>query len=217
MAAPVLERRWTHAEYLALELASNERHAFHEGEVYAMAGGTPAHALLGTNATRALGLALADKPCVATNSDQRIYLSSEHTVYADAVVVCPPLARTPADRDAITNPTLLLEVTSPTSATWDRDGKFALYRALPSLQHYVVVAHEAWQVDHFRRLPDGSWRMTSHGPGESLDLDALGVTLAVDDLYAKVEAFGGPTSDARPRPVSYPGPNPSRVVSPDGA
>jgi hypothetical protein len=106
-------------------------------------------------------------------------------------------------------------VTSPTSAIWDRDGKFALYRTLPSLQHYVVVAHEAWQVDHFRRLPDGSWRMTSHGPGESLDLDALGITLAVNDLYAKVEAFGGPTPNARPRPVSYPGPNPSRVVSPD--
>ncbi len=77
-------------------------------------------------------------------------------------------------------------------------GKFALYRGLAALQHYVRVAHDAWQVDHFRRLTDGSWRMTRHGPGDRLDLDALGVTLAVDDLYDKVEAFGGPARTARP-------------------
>ena len=71
-------------------------------------------------------------------------------------------------------------------------------RGLASLQHCVLVAHDAWQVDHFRRLPDGSWRMKRHGPGERLDLDALGVTLAVDDLYDKVEAFGGPARTARP-------------------
>lgn len=198
MAGPAPSRRMSYADYLDHEAEASERHAFHDGELFAMAGGTPAHALLGTNATRALATALVSHPCTATNSDQRIYLGDDGAAYADAVVVCPPLARPPEDPHAITNPTLLLEVTSPTTSGWDRDGKFALYRGLASLQHYVLVAHDAWQVDHFRRLPDGSWRMTRHGPGERLDLDALGVTLAVDDLYDKVEAFGGPARDARP-------------------
>jgi Uma2 family endonuclease len=206
MAAPALTPRVTYAAYLAFERAADARHAFHDGEIYAMAGGTPAHSVLGANATRALGVALAQHACTAASSDQRIYISQDHSAYADAAVICPPLARPPEDPDALTNPTLLLEVTSPTSATWDRDGKFALYRTLPSLRHYLVVAHEAWQVDHFERLPDGSWRMTSHGPGDSVEIGSLGIRLSVDDLYAKVEAFGGPARDARPRPVSYPGP-----------
>lgn len=198
MAVPALSRSLSYADYLAHEAEASERHAFHDGELFAMAGGTPAHARLGARAVACLDAALAGHPCTATSADQRLYLGEGDAAYADAVVVCPPLERPPEDPHAITNPTLLLEVISPTSAGWDRDGKFALYRGLASLQHYVLVAHDAWQVDHFRRLPDGSWRMTRHGPGERLDLDALGVTLAVDDLYDKVEAFGGPARDARP-------------------
>ncbi len=65
--------------------------------------------------------------------------------------------------------------------------------------HYVLVAQDHWQIDHFRRMDDGSWRMTSHGPGDEVHLDTLDVRFTVDEVYAKVEAFGGPSRDARPK------------------
>ena len=199
MGEPAARLALTYEDYLAREAASDVRHAFHDGEMFAMAGGTPAHALLGANASAALRAALADKPCFASGSDQRVRVDAENAVYADAVVVCPPMAPSPSDPDAITNPTVIVEVLSPSSASWDRDGKFKLYGRLASLQHYLLVAATHWEIDHFRRLPDGTWRVSSHGPGESLDLDAIGVRLQVDDVYAKIEAAGGPArTEARP-------------------
>ena len=61
------------------------------------------------------------------------------------------------------------------------------------------MAQDHWQVEHFRRMDDGSWRMTSHGPGDEVDVDTLDVRFKVDDVYAKVEAFGGPGREAVPR------------------
>ena len=196
MGEPAGCQELTYADYLAFEAESQERHAFHDGEMFAMAGGSPAHARLGARVAGLLDSALADRPCFASSSDQRIRIDNENAVYPDAVVICPPVATSPTDRDAITNPTVVVEVLSPSSAPWDRDGKFKLYRALPSLQHYVLVASTHWEVDHFRRLPDGAWRLSSHGPGDYVDLDAVSVRLAVDEIYAKIEAAGGPARTA---------------------
>ncbi len=196
MGEPARRQELTYADYVALEAESQERHAFHDGEMFAMAGGTPAHARRGARVAGLLDSALADRPCFASSSDQRVRIDDENAVYPDAVVVCPPVATSPTDPHAITNPTVIVEVMSPSSAPWDRDGKFKLYRALPSLQHYVLVASTHWEVDHFRRLPDGAWRLSSHGPGDHVDLDAVDVRLAVDEVYAKIEAAGGPARTA---------------------
>lgn len=196
MGEPARCQELTYADYLAFEAESQERHAFHDGEMFAMAGGSPAHARLGARVAGLLDSALADRPCFASSSDQRVRIDAENAVYADAVVVCPPLVPSPTDPDAITNPTVIVEVMSPSSASWDRDGKFKLYARLASLQHYLLVAATHWEVDHFRRLADGSWRMSTHGPGDAIDLDAIGVRLAVDEVYAKIEAAGGPARTA---------------------
>jgi Uma2 family endonuclease len=91
---------------------------------------------------------------------------------------------------------VIVEVMSPSSAPWDRDGKFKLYRQLASVHHYLLVATTHWEIDHYRRLPDDSWRLSSHGPGGTVVLDAIGVTLDVDEVYAKVEDAGGPARTA---------------------
>ena len=185
-------------QYLGVEDHATERHAFHDGDVYAMAGGSTVHALLGARMARLLGNALEARPCDALGSDQRIHVDADNVTYADVVVLCPPVLRPENDRHGVTNPTAIVEVLSPSTEVWDRGGKFSLYQRIQGLAHYVLVAQDQWRIEHFRRQDDGSWRFTAHGPGDELDLDALGVRLRVDEVYAKVEAFGGPGRDARP-------------------
>jgi Uma2 family endonuclease len=196
-------RALRYADYLVAEDAASERHAFHDGEVFAMAGGSTVHALVAAEVGRLLGNALVDRPCAAIGSDQRIHIDADNATYADAVVLCPPLLRPPTDPHAVTNPIVVVEVLSPSTEAWDRGGKFALYATLPSLRHYVLAAQDCWRVEHYRRAEDGSWRLTVHGPGDSVFLDAIEARIPVDELYARVEAFGGPTPQDRPRP---PGP-----------
>jgi len=191
-------------DYLAAEEVAAERHAFHNGEAFAMAAGTTLHALLATEFACLLGNALVGRPCAATSAHQRIHIDADNATYPDVAVLCPPLLRPPADPNAVSNPAVLVEVLSPSTEAWDRGGKFALYATLPSLRHYVLVSQDCWRVEHYRREGDGSWRLTVHGPGDALFLDTLEARIAVDELYAKSEAFGGPSPVDRPKPPSAP-------------
>lgn len=194
--------RTRYADYLAAEERSAERHAFHDGELFAMAGGTTLHALLASECGALLGNALVGRPCAVTNGLQRIHIDADNATYPDVAVLCPPLQRPPSDPNAVSNPAVLVEVLSPSTEAWDRGGKFALYATLASLRHYVLVAQDCWRVEHYRRADDGSWRLTVHGPGEHVFLDTIEARLDVDELYAKAEGFGGPSRTDRPKPPS---------------
>jgi Uma2 family endonuclease len=189
-AAP--KQKLTYDEYLALEAVAEERHEFHDGEMFAMSGGSPAHARLIHQVSVELGVAMRGKRCVMTSSAQRVRLLEGRSAYPDATIVCPPLQRPPEDPDAITNPTVVVEVLSPTTEAFDRGAKFRLYRELPSVRHVVFVRQDAWRVEHYRRMEDGTWRLSDHGPGDTLLLDAVEASLAVDALYEDIEAFDGP-------------------------
>jgi Uma2 family endonuclease len=197
-------QRRSYADYLAAEEIAAERHAFHGGEIFAMAGGTTVHALLATEATVLLGNALVGRPCAAVTTMLRIHIDADNATYPDVAVLCPPVQRPPDDPNAVSNPIVLVEVLSPSTEAWDRGGKFALYTTLPSLRHYLLVAQDSWRVEHYRREDDNSWRLTVHGPGDHVQLDAIDVRFAVDELYTKAEAFGGPTRLDRPKPPTPP-------------
>lgn len=195
MGHPLRRRALSYAEYLAMEATAEETHEFHEGEIDAMSGGSPAHAQLGTRLAIVLAQALAGLPCRPQGSAQRVRISEDHAVYSDLMVVCPPLEYAADDPHAITNPSAVFEVLSPTTERFDRSGKFDLYASLPSIRHIVLVSQVEWRIEHFRRLDDGTWRYRAHGPGGTLDLDTLGAQLAIDDVYQGIEDFGGPTRE----------------------
>ncbi len=184
--------RLSYAEYLALEATAEERHELHDGEMFAMSGGTPVHALLIQQVGAMLHLAMQGNPCRPTSSAQRVFLGDGRAAYPDAMVVCPPLQHPPEDPDAICNPSVVVEVLSPTTEAFDRGVKFGLYRRLPSLRHVLLVRQDVWRIEHFRRMDDGTWRLSEHGPGEHADLDTVGARLPVDGVFDGVEAFGGP-------------------------
>jgi Uma2 family endonuclease len=176
--------RMTYAEYLALERTSEEKHEYVNGQVYSMAGGTPDHGRLAMNLGGLLRAALAGKPCAVFSSDVRVRIEATgRSTYPDLSVVCGRLARAGDDNDAITNPTVLVEVLSDTTEASDRGDKFAHYRRLPSLREYVLVSQTAERIEIFHRGDRGDWVLTEAGSGETIRLESIDVALAVDDVY----------------------------------
>ena len=183
------KRKTTYAEYLALELSSGVRHEFVDGFAYAMAGGEPEHARLALSIGAELRSLLRGGPCRVFSSDLKVRVpASGNAYYADVAVVCGPLARDATDPLAVTNPTMLVEVLSPSTELFDRGEKFADYRLFASLQHYVMVTVGRRRIEHYRRNPDGTWTLTVAAAGEALVLPEFGGRLAVDDVYEGDEA-----------------------------
>ena len=147
------------AEYLAWEREQPQKHEFHCGEVFAMAGGSPRHNLLAAAFAAELRAATRAKGCHALSSDQRISASvGERYVYADAVVVCGELRTEPGTIDVLSNPTVIVEVLSASTESFDRGEKWEAYQRLASLTDYLLVSQTAVRVEHYRREADGSWR-----------------------------------------------------------
>lgn len=179
-AAP---RRVSYAEYLAHEESSETKHEYVDGLVVAMAGGTLEHARLSAEVSFRLRRALEGSDCRVLSSDGRIRVAAVNEArYADAVVVCGDIERATDDPEALTNPTLIVEVLSPSTERVDRGEKLASYKRIPSLREYVLVSQDRDRVELYRKV-DVGWLHLEAGPGEHLDLEAVPVRLSVDDLY----------------------------------
>jgi Uma2 family endonuclease len=173
---------YSYAEYVSLEEESSIRHEYLDGEIYAMAGGTPDHAAL---AAAVIGLLRAGIPpsCRAFTSDLRIRTSTGLSTYPDAAVVCGKTLRAVDDPIAVTNPCLLVEVTSPSTEDYDRGEKLRHYRSIASVVEVLIVSHREARMTIHRRGNDGVWSVSEAGPGESLQLVSVAAALAVDDVY----------------------------------
>lgn len=186
----------TFAEYVAIESASDVRHELVDGEMYAMAGGSAAHSMLAVRFAAVLYPALRGSPCRVFGSDFRVVIpDGDFATYPDLSIICGEIQRPEGDRHAATNPRVLVEVLSPSTEGYDRGGKFARYRRLPTLQEYVVVSQDRPLVEVYRRNADGTWTMTEAGPGGVVQLSSVGATLSMDELYADV-----PPGDETPEP-----------------
>jgi Uma2 family endonuclease len=177
-------RKASYEEYLALERTSETKHEYVNGEIYAMAGGTPEHGRLAAKLARLVGNALAGRPCEVFSSDVRVRVESTgRSTYPDLSIVCSKLVASSDDADAITNPMVIVEVLSPSTEQHDRGDKWAHYRRIPSLACYVLVGHDERSIETYRR--DGRrWVYEAFGPGEVAVIAGAEVSLAVDELYA---------------------------------
>jgi len=174
----------SYAEYLAAEAKSDVRHEFLDGEVFAMAGGTPEHAALAAAVIAGLINALRGKPCRVYSSDLRVRVEATGlTTYPDASVVCGQLETSAQDPNAIVNPVVLIEVLSESTESYDRGAKAAHYRRIPSLREYVLVAQHEPLVEVYRRNEHGRFELFEARPGEPLELSSVGAALDVRALY----------------------------------
>lgn len=186
MVSRPARHHYSYAEYLAYEGDSGMKHEYDNGEIVAMAGGSRRHNALASRISAALEN--GRRPgCIAFQSDQRVrVLATGRATYPDASVVCGPIEGDPADPAAatITNPTLIVEVLSPTTEQDDRGDKWQHYQQLPSLQEYVQVSQSRPRVEHYRRLASGGWEY--HDATTGVVQLASGAVLDLARLYEQL-------------------------------
>jgi Uma2 family endonuclease len=176
---------FTVAEYLALEEASDIKHEYVDGYLYAMSGGTLDHDGVANNVRRILGNHLAGRPpgtpCLLRGPDVQLHTSPTLYYYPDALVMCGP--RPAGTAIGLHDVTLVVEVLSDATAIRDRGEKFTNYQLLPSFAEYLLVDGRAQAAEHFRRAPDGSWTYRRPARGDIVVLDTIGLTTPLTDFY----------------------------------
>ena len=180
--------RYTWHDYLMLEQSSNVRHEYFDGEIFAMAGGTPLHSALAVRVASLLDAQLEGSNCRVFNSDLRVrVLATGLGTYPDVSVVCGDLQRDPEDASTIVNPTLIVEVLSDSTEAYDRTDKYANYKLMPALREYVLVSHREALIEIFRRTDEGKWQRLEARKGATARLESIDCALEVDRVYSGVE------------------------------
>ncbi|MGH8570349.1 MAG: Uma2 family endonuclease [Gammaproteobacteria bacterium] len=183
--------------YLAGERQSEERHEYLDGKTYAMAGESLEHSTITANLIIRLGLQLLGKPCRTLSPNMKVRsgpsLEEQHTSkgmfsYPDVTVVCGEPRFHDPHRDVLLNPTLIIEVLSPTTEAFDRGEKFLRYRtSLETLTDYVLVSQAHPLIEHFERRPGGQWLYSSlDGLEGSLTFASIACSLRLAEVYDRI-------------------------------
>lgn len=184
--AQAVRQRFTVDEYLIVEEQGEIEHEFLDGQVWAMAGGSPEHAAIAANLAALFTTALRGQRCRVFSADLRVrILATGLATYPDLTIVCERLEPDPADRSGhtVTNPRVVVEVLSPSTEDYDRTEKLGHYRQVPSLAEIVLVAHDRRAVEVVRRGADGAWtREQVTGDGVAR-LTSLGCGLPLTEVH----------------------------------
>jgi Uma2 family endonuclease len=182
-------------EYFALEHTGDARYEYWDGDVVCMSGGSPEHSRISGNLYFQLRSQLRDKNCEAFTADQAVKnhrpILPPYTpyFYPDVTVVC---GESQFERirgiDTLTNPTLLVEVISATSETRDKETKLELYKQIPSLKEYLIVAQDKPEIIQYMRQNDERWvSETISGLSETITFPSIACKLLLSDVYENIE------------------------------
>lgn len=182
------KEKLTPEEYLAWEREAEVKSEFHDGEVFAMSGGSDAHSILAFNFGGEL-YARKRRNCPVYNFDMKVWINDHRRfLYPDLSGLCGQAQFRDPKRDVLLNPTFVVEVLSPSTEAYDRGRKMRFYFSLPSLQEYILVAQDEVRVEKFSRLPDGNWKMEAFvGMDAILPLTSLQIELPLKAFYEGVE------------------------------
>jgi Uma2 family endonuclease len=181
----------TPQEYLARERRAETKSEYLRGEMFAMSGASREHNLIAANVSAELRQQLRQRPCEVYPADMRVKVSPTGLyTYPDVTVVCGEPQFEDAEVDTLLNPTVLVEVLSPSTADYDRGGKWTHYRRLASLQEYVLVSQDRPLVEHYVRQDSDQWLLTEQrGLEDMLVLSSISCQIPLAEIYLKVR-FG---------------------------
>ncbi|MEO7253329.1 MAG: Uma2 family endonuclease [Casimicrobium sp.] len=184
--ATAVKPKLTASEYLAWENAlSDVRHEFVEGEVFAMTGTTRQHNEVVMNLVMQLRPALKDTPCRVFAVDIKVRVEAANAYfYPDLVITCNAKDLDVNGPAVLTEPSVIIEVSSPSTADYDLAGKFARYRMLPSLKEYIIVAPLSHGATVFRKQENGHWEVISDMT--HLTVQSMDFTCPLADVFANV-------------------------------
>ena len=180
-------RRLTPEEYLEQERRAERKSEYRDGEVVAMSGASFAHNRINSNLVRELGNQLYGKPCDVFAQDMKTRTTPTRFSYPDVIVVCGEPELLDENNDVVTNPTVIIEILSPSTEAYDRGEKFAAYQRSASLQEYVLVAQDQIAVEHYIRRGGNLWLYERlDRPAARLSLPSLGCEVALSDIYYRI-------------------------------
>ena len=179
-------------EYLKIDREAEIRSEYHDGQMFAMSGGTLPHSLLALQLQSAIMLALRGRGCRVTNSDLRVGITAQGPfVYPDAAIYCGEPRLADNYRDTLLNPTIIFEVLAKSSEADDRGYKFAQYRRIDSLREYILISHTEPRVEIFAKGPDGKWTLAEClGEAATCELTSIDVEIALADIYRDITLEG---------------------------
>ena len=175
-------------QYLAKERKAEFKSQYYRGEMLAMAGASREHNLIVANLVGEIGNALKDRRCEVYPSGMRVKVTATGLyTYPDATVVCGDPEFEDEQFDTLTNPTVLFEVLSDSTESWDRGGKFRQYRDIPSLKEYVMVTQDRASVERYIRQTDGGWLLQEIESTEaSVRFDSIDVMVPLAEIYRNI-------------------------------
>lgn len=178
-------KKYSIEEYLEMEQSSQEKHEYYQGEVFGMSGPKVPHGIISGNTFLALGNQLKGKRCRPFNGEQRIHIEQNTLfTYPDIFVVCGEIETRNNDDWNIVNPTVIIEILSPSTRDYDRGQKFKLYRDIPSLKEYILIDSEFINVEVFFLNDEGHWELREYKTIEdSFDLKSIQVQLDLNEIY----------------------------------
>jgi Uma2 family endonuclease len=181
-------KKYTPEEYLALEEQAEFRSEYENGAIVAMAGGSLNHTQITFNVAKALDRQIAAK-CRTLPVEMKVWVEKRGKFYyPDITVICGKPQFLPNRTDAITNPTLLVEVLSKSTEAKDRTEKFWSYQLVDSFQEYILVSQDKAAVEQFVRQADGSWRYLAVIGDESvLQLMTVEAELNLKEVYQTID------------------------------
>ncbi len=187
MSAVFSETHYTAEEYLTRERNASYKSEFHDGQIYAMTGASRKHNLVSGNIYRELSTQLKRRSCEAYINDMRVKAAEAHNYhYPDIAVVCGTPQFEDAQLDTLLNPTVLIEVLSPSTEAYDRGGKFAHYRKITTLREYLLVVQDQPSIERYLRQGD-VWILTeAAGLDASVPLESIDCVLSLREVYDKV-------------------------------
>jgi len=192
MANPALNPHFSPEEYLAWEAEQLGKHEYVDGEVFAMAGAAEGHVTVTGNVYMALRQHLKGSPCRTFMADMKVQADADKAFfYPDVVVTCS--ARDAQDPLVKHEPTLLVEVLSPSTAAYDRGAKFSSYRQLASLQEYVLIDTDTRATDVYRKGADGLWVLHPFAGEQAVELASVALTIPAAVLFDELDVLATPT------------------------
>jgi Uma2 family endonuclease len=179
------KKKWTIEEYLGMEKASREKHEYYQGEIFAMSGAGPRHNIIFSNLFGDLAYRLKGKKCRAFGSDFRINIP-ENTLftYPDISIICGDLITSDLDEDTGAQPSVIIEILSPSTRNYDKGEKFKLYRDIPSLKEYILIDSEYIYVEAFHVNDGGHWELEEYkNIAETLFIKTVQLSIPLVEIY----------------------------------
>jgi len=192
MGQPKIEKKHLSiSEWVELEQSGDLRYEYHLGEIFAMAGGTIHHTMISSNAAFEVEnhFRSTNKNCIALNSEAKIEINKDKRyVYPDTLAICGEVKESEHIKGAVTNPILVIEVTSESSGAYDRGVKYKYYKRLPSVKEYLILEQAKYEATLYRRNGDGDIfsRIEFEGPDAIVELNSIQLSIQLGKFYRNV-------------------------------